>query len=73
MKNEGMGPIATPEALDRIDKLVQKSISQGAELAMGGKRPEGAEFEKGNWYEPTVLLNATAETEAAKESINGRN
>ena len=71
MKNEGMGPVTTPDALARIDKLVQDSVAQGAELAMGGKRPEGAKFEKGNWYEPTVLLNATAETEAAKEEIFG--
>lgn len=71
MTNQGMGPITTPDALARIDKLVQDSVAQGAELAMGGKRPEGAEFEKGNWYEPTVLLNATPETEAAKEEIFG--
>jgi lactaldehyde dehydrogenase/glycolaldehyde dehydrogenase len=47
MKNEGMGPVTTPDALARIDKLVQDSIAQGAELAMGGKRPEGAKFNKG--------------------------
>lgn len=71
MTNQGMGPVTTPDALARIDKLVQDSVAQGAELAMGGKRPDGADFEKGNWYEPTVLLNATAETEAAKEEIFG--
>ena len=71
MTNKGMGPVTTPEALARIDKLVQDSVAQGAELAMGGKRPDGSEFEKGNWYEPTVLLNATADTEAAKEEIFG--
>lgn len=71
MTNQGMGPVTTPDALARIDKLVQDSVAQGAELAMGGKRPDGAEFERGNWYEPTVLLNATAETEAAKEEIFG--
>ncbi|MDJ0701565.1 MAG: aldehyde dehydrogenase family protein, partial [Woeseiaceae bacterium] len=71
MTNSGMGPVTTADALQRIDKLVQDSVADGAELAMGGKRPGGAQFEKGNWYEPTVLLNATADTTATKEEIFG--
>lgn len=71
MSNAGMGPIATPEALARIDKLVQESVGGGAELAMGGKRPAGEAFENGNWYEPTVLLNASAENAAVREEIFG--
>ena len=39
------------------DKFVQENIAEGAELVLGGKRPEGAIFEKGNWYEPTILIN----------------
>lgn len=71
MTNAGMGPVTTAGALERIETIVSESISQGAELAVGGKRPQGSSFATGNWYEPTVLLNATAETAAVKEEIFG--
>lgn len=71
MTNEGMGPITTPDALTRIEGLVAESVQQGAEIAMGGKRPDADEFSKGNWYEPTVLLGATPDTAAVKEEIFG--
>ena len=69
--NAGMGPVTTSAALDRVERIVADSVSEGAELAIGGKRPQGADFETGNWYEPTVLLRATTETTAVKEEIFG--
>lgn len=66
-----MGPSVTKVGLQRIDDIVKKTISQGAELAAGGKRPDGAEFERGNWYEPTVLVNVDKNAEAAQEEIFG--
>lgn len=52
-----MGPNVSSLGLERVDQLVKENIAQGAELVMGGKRPDGAFFENGNWYEPTVLTN----------------
>lgn len=71
MTNAGMGPVTTAAALERVERIVADSVSEGAELAIGGKRPQGDEFDGGNWYEPTVLLNATAETTAVREEIFG--
>ncbi|MCG8502318.1 MAG: aldehyde dehydrogenase family protein, partial [Firmicutes bacterium] len=52
-----MGPNVSSSGLERVDKLVKENVAQGAELVMGGGRPEGALFEKGNWYAPTILTN----------------
>ncbi len=52
-----MGPNVSSLGLNRVDELVKENIAQGAELVLGGKRPEGAFFEKGNWYAPTILTN----------------
>ncbi|MGB5667917.1 MAG: aldehyde dehydrogenase family protein [Maribacter sp.] len=52
-----MGPNVSSLGLNRVDELVSDNIKQGAELLLGGKRPEGKEFEKGNWYAPTILGN----------------
>lgn len=69
--NGGMGPITTSGALERVEQIVAKSVASGAKVALGGKRPTGKEFAQGNWYEPTVLLEATVDTAAVQEEIFG--
>ncbi len=70
MHNAGMGPVTTAASLERTDRLVQASLAEGAELATGGRRGTGA-FERGHWYEPTVLLNARPSSEAVADEIFG--
>ena len=48
-----MGPLATVGQKKHIEKVVADSIAGGASLLTGGKTPDG--FEKGNYYEPTIL------------------
>lgn len=69
--NGGMGPITTPGALARVEKIVADSVAGGAKIALGGKRPDGAAFAKGNWFEPTILTHATRDTAAVREEIFG--
>ncbi|MDX6746673.1 aldehyde dehydrogenase [Polaribacter sp. PL03] len=71
MTNVNMGPSLSATALKRIDEVVQKNIAQGAELVLGGKRPEGKEFEKGNWYEPTILTNVKPGDATVQEEMFG--
>lgn len=71
MQNAGMGPLTTKAAELRVAGLVEQSVHQGAEIALGGGRPSGAEFETGNWMNPTVLLNANRETATVREEIFG--
>ena len=46
-----VGPLATRRQQDHVDSLVQSSVSAGAILLTGGKRPTGP----GNFYPPTIL------------------
>ncbi|MCL5247710.1 aldehyde dehydrogenase [Cellulophaga sp. 20_2_10] len=71
MTDVNMGPSLSAAALKRIDEVVQKNIAQGAELVLGGKRPEGKEFEKGNWYEPTILTNVKPGDATVQEEMFG--
>ncbi|MEM6884332.1 MAG: aldehyde dehydrogenase family protein [Verrucomicrobiota bacterium] len=71
MQNIGMGPSTSTPGLARVFNIVEKTVTEGAELACGGKRPDGTEFEQGNWMEPTVLANANADMTAFKEEIFG--
>lgn len=71
MQNGGMGPSTSSAGLTRIEKIVAETLSEGGELALGGKRPVGDQFVSGNWYEPTVLLGCDRNSTAVREEIFG--
>ena len=71
MADVDMGPSLNSKALTRIDAVVKENIKQGAELLLGGKRPIGKEFEKGNWYEPTILTNVKSDHISIQEEMFG--
>lgn len=71
MLNQGMGPLTTAAAAERIEGLVRQAVSTGAEVALGGGRPDGDAFQSGNWFDPTILFNVSEDNIAAKEEIFG--
>lgn len=66
-----MGPLISEQAIAKVEEQVQDAISKGAELLCGGKRPDGSIYEKGHFYEPTILLHATNEMKIAFEETFG--
>lgn len=64
-----MGPLATPRQLAHIETTVAASLSAGARLVTGGRRPDG--FKAGNYYEPTILACAGNEVPCAAEELFG--
>jgi succinate-semialdehyde dehydrogenase / glutarate-semialdehyde dehydrogenase len=50
-----IGPLFEKKALESTVGFIEDATSKGARLLTGGRRPEG--FEKGYWWEPTVLEN----------------
>jgi succinate-semialdehyde dehydrogenase/glutarate-semialdehyde dehydrogenase len=48
-----IGPLATAKLVQDLDGQVQRLISDGARVLIGGKRTQGP----GNYYMPTVLTN----------------
>ena len=59
-----IGPLATPQIVDDIEKQVRDSVAAGAQLLTGGKRT-------GNYYTPTVLARIPANAPAAREETFG--
>lgn len=60
-----IGPLANKRRLDAVQQFVADALDKGANLACGGKRPEG--FEKGFFFEPTVLTNVKPNMEIMRE------
>ncbi|MGQ1784776.1 aldehyde dehydrogenase [Saccharicrinis sp. GN24d3] len=71
MTDVDMGPSLSAKALERMDGIVKENVAQGAELVLGGKRPTGAQFERGNWYEPTLLTDVKPDHATVQEEVFG--
>lgn len=48
-----MGPLATVKQRDRIERLLEQSVDQGARVLAGGGRP--ASMNRGYYFEPTIV------------------
>lgn len=65
----GMGPIVDARSRNRVIKLAEKTIAEGAKLECGGKIPAGKP--KGFFYEPTVFSGVSRDMTIFKEEIFG--
>ncbi len=66
-----MGPVISKPAYDRVLSYVKSATDEGATIAHGGKKPEGAEFESVYFIEPTFLADVRQDMRVAKEEIFG--
>jgi len=65
-----LGPLVNRNQFERVQKLIQQGIDEGAELVTGGVgRPEG--FTHGYYVKPTVFSAVTPEMTLAQEEIFG--
>ncbi len=66
-----VGPLVSERQRAIVEKYVRIGQEEGATLAVGGHRPEGAAFERGYWYLPTVFTGVRNEMRIAQEEIFG--
>jgi acyl-CoA reductase-like NAD-dependent aldehyde dehydrogenase len=66
-----LGPMHTKVQRDEIEAQVADAVKRGAKVLAGGKRPEGAQFEKGFFYLPTVLADVPEDARAVTEETFG--
>ena len=65
----GMGPLISREHLERVEGFVRRAERDGAKIVAGGGRPK--DVDRGFYFEPTVLTDATAESYIAQEEVFG--
>ncbi len=63
------GPMIDQEALEKVEQFVADAVAKGGEVVVGGKRPAG--FDRGYFFEPTVLTNITAAMRLTCEEVFG--
>ncbi|MCA1728537.1 MAG: aldehyde dehydrogenase [Actinobacteria bacterium] len=66
-----MGPKVNEPELTKVEAFVRDAVEQGAKVVLGGGRPEGKEFEKGYWFEPTVLTGTRNDMDIIQREVFG--
>lgn len=62
-----VGPLVNAETRDKVDHFVREAVGKGAELRLGGTRPNGPGF----FYPPTVLANVPDSADCLSDEIFG--
>ena len=64
-----MGPLISAAQRERVEAHVAQALSDGATLAVGGRRPAGRD--KGFYFEPTILTDVSPDSRIAQEEVFG--
>ena len=70
-KETQVGAIIDQAQVDVIDGYVKSAIEDGATILTGGKQPTIEGFEKGFWYEPTIIADVLQNMKVVQEEIFG--
>ena len=69
-EDTGLGPLASKAQFEKVQRLINKGIEEGAKLIAGGPgRPEG--MNKGYFVKPTVFADVSNDMTIAREEIFG--
>ena len=75
-----IGPLIHPEHWKRVRSYMDIARDEGATIVLGGDRPGsppltggqgGVDFEKGNWFSPTLITNVRNSMRVAQEEVFG--
>lgn len=66
-----MGPMANKQQMEKVERLIQSAVDEGASIILGGKRPTKPPLNKGYFLMPTVIVDVTHDMTIAREEIFG--
>lgn len=66
-----IGPKVSAAELEKVERITEAAIAQGAKPLLRGGRPEKAPVEGGNWLLPTVLGDIRPEMAIMRDEIFG--
>ncbi|WP_159951638.1 aldehyde dehydrogenase [Polaribacter septentrionalilitoris] len=67
--NADMSSLVSKDQLDKITEMVEFAKKEGAEVLLGGDRPD--KFDKGYFYNPTLLTNVKQSSQIIQEEVFG--
>ena len=70
-KGTMIGPLHTSGQRQEVEEQVQDAVDRGATVLVGGKRPQGEQYEKGFFYLPTLLTDVDESSKVIQEEVFG--
>lgn len=68
---DDLGPVINEKQLNNILDAVTKAQKTGAHILIGGKRLSTSPFDKGYYMQPTIIENATPESDISQQELFG--
>src|SRR5699024_9243635 len=62
-----MGPLISKEHLNKVSQYVEAGKEEGANVVIGGKRPDQDELKNGFFYLPTILTDCTTDMSVVQD------
>lgn len=66
-----LGPMLNQAGIDKTVAFIEDAVAKGARLLCGGKAPEGEQYARGYFFEPTILADATPDMLVLQEEPFG--
>lgn len=66
-----MGPLHSAEQRAEVEAQVADAVNKGARVLTGASRPQGADYEKGNFLNPTLLADVALDSKMVTEEVFG--
>jgi betaine-aldehyde dehydrogenase len=66
-----MGPLITARHRESVERYVELGVAEGGRLRTGGLRPQGAAFERGYFYTPTIIEGLGNDARLCQEEVFG--
>ena len=66
-----VGPLITTSHRDNVHGFVERAQKEGGKILCGGKVLTGGEYDKGNFYEPTIITDVKPSMELACKEVFG--
>ena len=66
-----MGPLHTAYQREEIEAQLADAVGRGAQVLLGGKRPDDPELDKGFFFEPAVVTDVPDDSRLAVEEVFG--
>jgi phenylacetaldehyde dehydrogenase len=65
------GPVVSAAQCSKVENAVNIAVAEGARILTGGKRMIGPPFDRGHFFEPTVIGDVAPHMQVAREEIFG--
>lgn len=71
LEDVDLGPKVSRMELEKVEAMVKNAIQNGAEILTGGQRLTGGIYDKGHWFQPTVMTSPNNQIDIMQKEVFG--